>query len=319
MLQNSLLSALRAACTPPQETDEMVRLCQKNLVGIRCDKLGEVLWISWYHQRKPSKAERESFSQFAHEVGCSSWHLAVMENRGSGEAPFATSISSLNAPQEWRGVENGRISILKRTQGRSSGIFLDQRTNRDWVQSHSAGKRVLNLFCYAGQFSVAALKGGALEVVSVDTSKQALEWTRENLVANNLSLEPSKLIAEDARVFLSTCVRQQRTFDLVICDPPSFARNKKKVFSLKKEFRPLLVDLLSVLEPCGHLLFSSNLESWRRRDFLRNAQSVMKDFKNITLTSPPAPAMGSTPAEQEPLLKTLVFQNGKSQRRPTSL
>lgn len=129
------------------------------------------------------------------------------------------------------------------------GLYLDQRLQRSWVRETSRGRRVLNLFSYTGGFSVAASAGGAREVVSVDASKSMLNWSRVNHALNDLA--PGPHLCRDALKFLEKC----EPFDLIICDPPAFARTDGGVFKLDRE----LDKLLKLLFAKGReILFSVN-------------------------------------------------------------
>ena len=130
---------------------------------------------------------------------------------------------------DWVGSEHGLKFVFKSNQGWSPGLFLDQRANRNWVHQNSAGKTVLNLFCYTGGFSVAAAKGGAERVESVDTSAATLNWSKENFAANDIDVSQHGFFKSDAREFLKIAKKKERQFDTIICDPPSFARSKNYI------------------------------------------------------------------------------------------
>lgn len=156
--------------------------------------------------------------------------------------------------------ENGLRFIIHPESGLSAGLFCDQRDNRRRVRSHARGKQVLNLFAYTCGFSVAAAAGGAASTVSVDVSVRNLEWGKRNFAANDLSLEDHLFIRDDAFEYFKRARRQQRRFDLMILDPPSFARSKKprRAFEIKKHLGELIAESLTVLARDGQLLISTN-------------------------------------------------------------
>lgn len=236
------------------------------------DDLGETLIASWYG--KP-----------LNEAGINRLHflsnllgkpLLIQPRLNRGEDPNSNpQIEVREAPEEWTGSENGLTYRLARNRGLSFGIFVDQRKNRDWVQKHSRGLRVLNLFAYTGGFSVAAAHGGAEKVVTVDISNKYLNWAKENFTLNGLALEPHLFISADAMDFVKRAKKRGEVYDLIICDPPSFARHDGSTFKLEKALDELMAGCLKVLAPKGHLLFSCNLESL-------NAQALIKKAKSLS-------------------------------------
>ncbi len=164
------------------------------------------------------------------------------------------------APAELAVRENGLTFLVRPYDGYSTGLFLEQRDNRARVRAVAAGRRVLNTFSYTCGFSIAAAAGGAAETVSVDVSKRYLEWGKRNFAANALDLAAHRFICSDAREYFGRALRQGRVFDLIILDPPSFARVKQtgRAFSLRDELDALVADALDGLAPRGTLLLSTN-------------------------------------------------------------
>jgi 23S rRNA G2069 N7-methylase RlmK/C1962 C5-methylase RlmI len=145
-----------------------------------------------------------------------------------------------------------------------TGLFLDSRGKRALIRSCAAGKRVLNLFAYTCSLSVAAAKGGARQVDSVDLSNTYLEWGRINFALNGLEGRHSEgalaLIREDVPRFLGRAAREKLSWDIIILDPPSFSNSKKMSNSLdiRRDHAGLIRNCLSLLSPGGMLMFSSN-------------------------------------------------------------
>ncbi len=257
------------------DSTNTIRLIHNQGWGMSADLLGEYLWCYWFDEQLPAEKDLLRIKKLAEVVNVKGWKVQLMENRG--QVPVAQHNLSTIDVAEWIGKENGVNYVFKKEQGNSPGLFLDQRQNRAWVQRNSQNKKVLNLFCYTAGFSVCAALGGASEVVSVDTSKATLDWGKENFKANNLEPEKYEFWAADARYFIAGAKKKDRLFDLIICDPPSFARNKQGVFKLDRDFKDLAKELYLILAPKGRILFSLNLEKWDDRKF-------QEEIYNLKLT-----------------------------------
>ena len=119
-------------------------------------------------------------------------------------------------------MENGCRYHIDWENGQKTGFFLDQRDNRDLVRQLAQGKKVLNAFGYTGGFSVAALKGGAQRVVTVDASQKALDTAAQNLQLNGFKVEDNPCVATDMKEYVKEV--SENEFDLIILDPPAFAK-----------------------------------------------------------------------------------------------
>lgn len=164
------------------------------------------------------------------------------------------------APPELTVCEAGVRYLVRPYDGYSTGLFLDHRMHRARVRTLVAGRRVLNAFAYTCASSVVAALGGAAETVSVDVSKRSLEWGKRNFAANGRTLEGHWFICSDVRDYFRRAARQQRLFDLVILDPPTFARSKavNRTLSIPGDLPELLAGALERLAPGGQLLLSVN-------------------------------------------------------------
>ncbi len=163
-------------------------------------------------------------------------------------------------PLQWTITENGISFDLRHSQGMSSGLFLDQRENREEVRETTHGKKVANFFSYTCGFSVAAAMGGAAEVVSVDTSKQSLDWGKDNFKLNGLDPEKYEFFTADTLFFLNSCMKRGRKFDMILLDPPTFSRAKGEIFRLAEKLAPMIETSLKCLEKEGRILFTYNDE-----------------------------------------------------------
>ncbi len=134
-------------------------------------------------------------------------------------------------------VENGLKFHVDWLRGQKTGFFVDQRENRSLLEHYSAGRRVLNMFCYTGGFSFYAMRGGAELVHSVDSSAKAISLTNENVALNFAGDERHKAFAEDAFKYLQQM--QQGQYDLIILDPPAFAKHKSALKNALIGYRKL--------------------------------------------------------------------------------
>ena len=143
-----------------------------------------------------------------------------------------------------------------------TGLFLDHRQTRAMVRAEAEGKRVLNLFCYTGSFSVYAAAGGAVETTSVDLSNTYLEWTRTNLSRNGFKdAGRHRTVRDEARAFLEHRARRgEPPLDLVVCDPPTFSRSAKSEtpWDVERDHAELLELVARNLVPGGVVYFSTN-------------------------------------------------------------
>jgi 23S rRNA (cytosine1962-C5)-methyltransferase len=148
--------------------------------------------------------------------------------------------------------ENGLRFLVNLAEGQKTGYYLDQRDNRAAVARLCPGKRVLDAFCYSGGFGIYAAKAGAAEVLCVDASEPALELARKNAVANGLS----NVSFANADVFrhLADLATERRQFDVVVLDPPKFARNRAAVPEAMKGYRRLHQLAMKLLAPGGVLV-----------------------------------------------------------------
>jgi 23S rRNA (cytosine1962-C5)-methyltransferase len=179
--------------------------------------------------------------------------------------PLADSPASLPDPFFIR--ENDlRFEISFRT-GYSQGLFLDQRENRLQVrESLRPGQAFLNLFAYTCGFSVAAAMAGA-ETSSVDLSAPALEWGRRNFHHNGLDPAAHHFPRGDALDFLSLFARKGRQFDGVVLDPPTFSRNRGRVWKVENDFHEIVAAAARVTTPGGWLFCSTNCRRLAREAF----------------------------------------------------
>ncbi|HEX6333470.1 MAG TPA: class I SAM-dependent methyltransferase [Flavisolibacter sp.] len=178
--------------------------------------------------------------------------------------------------------ENGLKFIINLTDYLDTGLFLDHRNTREMVRGMSAGKRVLNLFCYTGSFSVYAAAGGAIEIVSVDLSKTYLDWARRNMELNELYSERCDFVHADVLAYLKSL--KPARFDLIIMDPPTFSNSQRMegILEIQRDHVSLINDCLQALVPGGTLIFSTNFTRFEMDQASVNSESIRDITRQTT-------------------------------------
>jgi 23S rRNA (cytosine1962-C5)-methyltransferase len=179
--------------------------------------------------------------------------------------------------------ENGLIFAADVIKGQKTGFFLDQRDNRARVETLATGKRVLNLFAYTGGFSLYAARGGATAVTSLDLSQPALETAVTNFYLNRhlpgVAAARHTLLQGDAFQRMEALAAQKRTFDLVIIDPPSFARQQAETERALAAYARLTRLSLRLLPPGGTLVQASCSSRVSTSDFFNAIQQTARKEK----------------------------------------
>ncbi|MBB2927168.1 class I SAM-dependent rRNA methyltransferase [Paraburkholderia silvatlantica] len=163
----------------------------------------------------------------------------------AGDEPPATIITSENGVRYHVDVRNGH----------KTGFYVDQRDNRALVQTYARGREVLNCFCYTGGFSLAAMKGGAKRVVSIDSSGEALATAQRNVEANGFDPARAAWLDADAFKTLRRLYDEGERFDLVVLDPPKFAASREHVDRAARAYKDINLTGFKLLRP-GGLLFT---------------------------------------------------------------
>ena len=148
-------------------------------------------------------------------------------------------------------IENGLKFQIDWLKGQKTGFFIDQRDNRQLLEKYSAGRNVLNMFCYTGGFSVYALRGGAAEVVSVDSSSKAISIADHNVYLNFGDEPRHKSYSEDAFRFLSDIPNDR--YDLIVLDPPAFAKHRGAVNNALQGYKKLNLSAFERIAKSGIL------------------------------------------------------------------
>lgn len=172
-------------------------------------------------------------------------------------------------------TENGLKFYIDWLKGQKTGFFIDQRDNRSLIEKYSQGKKVLNMFCYTGGFSVYALRGGASMVHSVDSSERAIEMTNRNITLNFPDATNHEAYATDAFSYLRD---MDNSYDLIVLDPPAFAKHKDALRNALKGYTRLNAKAMQKIKPGGILFTFScsqavNKDQFRLAVFTAAAQS----------------------------------------------
>lgn len=185
------------------------------------------------------------------------------------------------APETFTILENGVKYSVFMNDGLMTGIFLDQHEVRDaLINELGLGKRVLNMFSYTAAFSVAAAMGGAIETTSVDLAKRSRELSQAHFEANGLNVTNHHFVVMDVFKYFKYAKRKNLTFDLIVIDPPSFARNKKQIFSVAKDYHHLISQALEVLSDDGTIIASTNAANLTVAQFKKQLEKGFASVKH---------------------------------------
>lgn len=175
--------------------------------------------------------------------------------------------------------ENGVNFAVYLNEGAMVGVFLDQRPVRRIIRDKYAnGKTVLNTFSYTGAFSVFAALGGAEHTTSVDLANRSLNKTIEQFSLNGIDYEAQNILVMDVFKYFKYAVKKNLMFDMVILDPPSFARSKKHTFSAAKDYKNLLKDAISITEDNGVIVASTNYSGYDMNKFKSFVDQAFKEL-----------------------------------------
>ena len=176
--------------------------------------------------------------------------------------------------------ESGVNFAIYLDDGPMVGVFLDQRDLRKTIRdSYAKGKTVLNTFSYTGAFSVFAALGGAMKTTSVDLAKRSRSKTQEQFSINGIDWESQDIIVEDVFNYFKYAVKKEILFDVVVLDPPSFARSKQHTFSVAKDYVKLLKEAIQITNQGGVIVASTNYANFNMGKF---KEFIDKAFKELS-------------------------------------
>ncbi|CVN78081.1 class I SAM-dependent rRNA methyltransferase [Streptococcus pneumoniae] len=233
--------------------------------GLTVDLYGDYAVFSWYNSYvyQIRQTISEAFRQVFPEV------LGAYEKiRFKGLNYESAHVYGQEAPDFFTVLENGVLYQVFMNDGLMTGIFLDQHEVRgSLVDGLAMGKSLLNMFSYTAAFSVAAAMGGASHTTSVDLAKRSRELSQAHFQANGLSTDEHRFIVMDVFEYFKYAKRKDLTYDVIVLDPPSFARNKKQTFSVAKDYHKLISQSLEILNPGGIIIASTNAANVSRQKF----------------------------------------------------
>ena len=233
--------------------------------GLTVDLYGDYAVFSWYNSYvyQIRQTISEAFRQVFPEV------LGTYEKiRFKGLDYESAHVYGQEAPDFFTVLENGVLYQVFMNDGLMTGIFLDQHEVRgSLVDGLAMGKSLLNMFSYTAAFSVAAAMGGASQTTSVDLAKRSRELSQAHFQANGISTDDHRFIVMDVFEYFKYAKRKDLTYDVIVLDPPSFARNKKQTFSVAKDYHKLISQSLEILNPEGIIIASTNAANVSRQKF----------------------------------------------------
>ena len=233
--------------------------------GLTVDLYGDYVVFSWYNSYvyQIRKVISEAFRQVFPEV------LGTYEKiRFKGLDYESAHVYGQEAPDFFTVLENGVLYQVFMNDGLMTGIFLDQHEVRgSLVDGLAMGKSLLNMFSYTAAFSVAAAMGGASQTTSVDLAKRSRELSQAHFQANGISTDEHRFVVMDVFEYFKYAKRKGLTYDVIVLDPPSFARNKKQTFSVAKDYHKLISQSLEILNPGGIIIASTNAANVSRQKF----------------------------------------------------
>ena len=233
--------------------------------GFTIDLYGDYAVFSWYNSYvyRIRMVVSEAFRQVFPEV------LGVYEKiRFKGLDYESAHLYGQEAPEFFTVLENGVAYQVFMNDGLMTGIFLDQHEVRgSLVDGLAMGKSLLNMFSYTAAFSVAAAMGGASQTTSVDLAKRSRELSQAHFQVNGISTDDHRFIVMDVFEYFKYAKRKGLTYDVIVLDPPSFARNKKQTFSVAKDYHKLISQSLEILNPGGLIIASTNAANVSRQKF----------------------------------------------------
>ena len=272
--------ALRAAVIDPHQTDafRLIHGASDGWPGWHVDRLGDFLLSQ--SEQPLNAGQRAHLATLPAATGIYHKLLNRQVRRTSVEEASAQLVSGAAAPERFTIRENGLRLELSFSEGYSVGLFLDQRDNRRrFLANHvgagfplfergAPGAEVLNAFAYTCGFSVCAAKAGA-RTTSLDLSKKYLEWGRRNFALNDLDPAAHDFIFGDVFDWFRRLAKKQRSYDVIVLDPPTFSQSKEHgAFRAEKDYGKLVTTALPLLKPGGVLLASTNAAGLEPESFL---------------------------------------------------
>jgi 23S rRNA (cytosine1962-C5)-methyltransferase len=244
------------------------------LAGLTVDCYGDYLMVQIYctgwrrHLKLVTQALEELLSPAGIYEKTRPQKTRELESEGDAKK-YGNLLAGKPAPAPLLVLENGLTFQVSLERGLNTGLFLDQRKNRRDLVGRVKGKRFLNLFSYTGAFSVAAAAAGASLVTSVDASPGYMEVARANFSENRLNPKRHEFLVGDCLAVLDEMIRQQKCYDVILMDPPSFSTTSKSRFTTRGGTSDLVAAALRLLKGGGVLIASSNHQKVDLAEYLK--------------------------------------------------
>ena len=270
--------------------------CYENLGHISIDWFPPVILITLYRETDSEWLLQVAKKQQQNIPQCSS---VQVQYRHKNNAPFETllgeQINYIVAE------ENSLKYNVQLGRSQNTGLFLDMRNGREWVENHAKNKRVLNLFSYTCAFSVAALAGGAKHVVNVDNNKAVLSKGRENHKLNQQDLR--QVTFEKVNIFTSySRLKKHGPYDLMICDPPSYQVGS---VDIRRDYKKIISRIPQFMNPGSLIMLCLNSPSLGPDFLMETVNEHCPECQFVEAIKPPTVFKDKTP---ERGLKTLIFR-----------
>ncbi|MGT2887465.1 class I SAM-dependent methyltransferase [Streptococcus didelphis] len=279
-----------------------------NFGGLTIDFYGGYALFSWYNTFVYQQRELiiEAFQEVYPEV------LGAFEKiRFKGPSYESAHLYGQVAPDTFEILENGISYQVFLNDGLMTGIFLDQHNvRRELAEGLAAGKSLLNVFSYTAAFSVAAAMGGASQTVSVDLAKRSRELSIAHFEKNHLDVANHQFLVMDVFEYYKYARRKKLSFDIIVIDPPSFARNKKQTFSVLKDYHKLISESIQILNPNGIIIASTNSATMTSQHFKKQILKGLGDkkVKEMTLQQLPSDFTINKADEKSNYLKVITLK-----------
>ena len=239
--------------------------------------------------------------------------LTAIYNKSESTLPFKAGIENKDGLlwgeiKTENALEYGNSFFIDWIQGQKTGFFIDQRENRKLVEHYAKGKSVLNTFCYTGGFSVYALRGGAKKVVSVDCSARAIELTDKTVAMNFPNAEHTSVVSDTFKYLDNN----KDEFDLIILDPPAFAKHGKVLNNALQGYKRLNMKAIEQIKKGGILFTFSCSQAVSKEEFRKSvfaaAANTKRNVRILHQLTQPADHPISIYHPEGEYLKGLVLQ-----------
>ena len=237
------------------------------------------VWVDHFEGRWLVQTKQEQFPEFLIPMAEGVAESIYWRPRDKGAATAPEKVWGATVEDRFLVRENGAFFWIDFSAGYSSGIFLDQRLNRQWVGEQVAeGDRFLNTFAYTGGFSVMAARAGAI-TTTADLSGTYLDWAWDNFRANEIDPEGHFGVKGDVFEWLAAFVRKGRKFEGVVLDPPTFSRSKKrkKTFRTDSDYAELASLAVQIVKTGGWILCCANTHRLSAAAFEKQVRAGIRE------------------------------------------